>query len=76
MYFADTPTNLIRRFKINKDFSSLSEINSFDLDANYYGFPDGATVDNQNNYWSARVRGGCVISISGTGEVRDKVHTL
>ena len=75
MYFTDTPTNLIRRFKINKDFSSLSEINSFDLDANYYGFPDGATVDNQNNYWSARVRGGCVISISGTGEVRDKVDT-
>ena len=53
----------------------LSEINSFDLEANYYGLPDGATVDNQNNYWSARVRGGCVISISGTGEVRDKVDT-
>lgn len=75
MYFADTPTNLIRRFKIDQDFSSLMEINSFDCTKNFYGFPDGATVDNQDNYWSARVRGGCIISISTTGEVINKIDT-
>ena len=75
MYFADTPTNLIRRFKIDKDFSSLIEINSFDYTKNFYGFPDGGTVDNQDNYWSARVRGGCILSIGKTGEVYNKIVT-
>ena len=56
MYFADTPTGKIRKFQYSDNFKELKA-----LDSTFYfegiGEPDGGTIDSDNNYWSARVRG-------------------
>lgn len=74
MYFADTPIGVIRRFKIGPDFSGLEELTPLaDADIGP-GSPDGAVVDSEAGYWSARVWGGCVVRISGDGKVTDRVE--
>ena len=55
MYFADTPTARIQKFEYSQDFKKFHELDS-NLIFNDVGVPDGATMDSQNNYWSARVR--------------------
>ena len=45
-----------------QDFKKLHELDS-NLIFHDLGVPDGATMDCQNNYWSARVRGNCIICI-------------
>jgi len=62
LYFADTPTGKIQKFKYTQDFKKLHELKSNMIFKNV-GEPDGATVDINNNYWSARVRGKCLICI-------------
>ena len=56
MYFADTPTGLIQKFEYSQDFRTFVKRDS-NMIFNNVGEPDGATVDIENNYWSARVRG-------------------
>ncbi|WP_168991572.1 SMP-30/gluconolactonase/LRE family protein [Paraburkholderia sp. UYCP14C] len=74
MYFADTPVGVIRRFKVGAAFASLEELAPL-ADANVApGSPDGAIVDCEGGYWSARVWGGCVVRISADGEVTDRVE--
>jgi L-arabinonolactonase len=42
---------------------------------NDVGEPDGATVDINNNYWSARVRGKCIICINTkNGKIIEKIE--
>ena len=67
MYFADTPTGLIQKFEYSQDFSTFVKRDS-NMIFNNVGEPDGATVDIENNYWSARVRGKCVICIDTINE--------
>ena len=67
MYFADTPTGLIRKFKYSQDFKKFQELES-NMIFDDVGEPDGGTVDINNNYWSARVRGSCIICIDTTIE--------
>jgi L-arabinonolactonase len=62
MYFADTPTGRIQKFEYSQDFNKFHELSS-NLIFKDVGVPDGATMDSQNNYWSARVRGNCIICI-------------
>ena len=62
MYFADTPTARIQKFEYSQDFKKFHELDS-NLIFNDVGVPDGATMDCQNNYWSARVRGNSIICI-------------
>ena len=62
MYFADTPTGRIQKFSYSHDFKKLSELDS-NMIFNDVGEPDSATLDKDDNYWSARVRGKCVICI-------------
>ncbi len=62
MYFADTPTGLIRKFIYSQDFKKFQELES-NMIFDDVGEPDGGTVDINNNYWSARVRGSCIICI-------------
>ena len=57
MYFADTPVGLIRRFRIGPDFSGLDEVEPLAGAEAADGLPDGATVDTEGRYWSARVLG-------------------
>ena len=67
MYFADTPTGRIQKFEYTQDFNKFNELDS-NLIFKDVGEPDGATVDIDNNYWSARVRGKCIISIDTKSE--------
>ena len=67
MYFADTPTGLIQKFEYSQDFRTFVKRDS-NMIFNNVGEPDGATVDIENNYWSARVRGKCVICIDTINE--------
>ena len=62
MYFADTPTGRIQKFSYNKDFKKINELES-NMIFKDVGEPDGATLDIDDNYWSARVRGKCIICI-------------
>jgi L-arabinonolactonase len=63
MYFADTPTGQIRKFQYSDSFKEFKA-----LEPTFYfegiGEPDGGTIDSDNNYWSARVRGKCIICIN------------
>ena len=73
MYFADTPTGLIRKFEFTHNFKKLQELES-NMTFNDVGEPDGATVDINNNYWSARVRGKCIICINTkNGKIIEKI---
>lgn len=73
MYFTDTGEGTIRRFNLAPEFASLTEIKPLSGPNIAPGSPDGATVDNQGGYWSARLRGGCVVRIDRDGYVTDHV---
>ena len=74
MYFADTPTGRIQKFKYSQDFNKFNELDS-NIIFKDVGEPDGATVDINNNYWSARVRGKCIISIDTKSEkILEKIN--
>ena len=73
MYFADTPDGRIRRFQIGQDFSSFSECDLLAEADAAPGSPDGARVDSQGNYWSARVWGSCVVRFDMSGKVDCRV---
>ena len=74
MYFADTPTGRIQKFKYTQDFNKFNELDS-NIIFKDVGEPDGATVDINNNYWSARVRGKCIISIDTKSEkILEKIN--
>lgn len=69
MYFADTPTNIVKVIDIqNKNFD-LHRATLFINNQNQLGFPDGATVDQNNNYWLSLVHGGCIKCYDHLGQV-------
>ncbi len=73
MYFADTPTGRIQKFSYNQDFKKLIELES-NMIFKDVGEPDGATLDIDDNYWSARVRGKCIICIdTKNGKIIEKI---
>ncbi|MFH5070379.1 SMP-30/gluconolactonase/LRE family protein [Enterobacter cloacae complex sp. 2024EL-00215] len=73
MYVTDTPVGTIRRFNIGADFSRFDELMPLAEASIAPGLPDGAIVDSEGGYWSARVWGGCVVRISPSGEVTDRI---
>jgi L-arabinonolactonase len=73
MYFADTPLGLVRRFAIGADFLSFEEISPLAGPEIAPGSPDGATVDIEGSYWSARVWGGCVVRIAPDGRLMETI---
>ncbi len=75
MYFADSPTDTIRQFQIQQNFDYFKELNLFVDKGSAPGFPDGGTVDSEGNYWSARVRGGCVVCYNSKGKLISKFNT-
>lgn len=74
MYFTDTAEGTIRRFALAPQFSSFSEMRPLAGPRIAQGSPDGATVDIDGGYWSARLRGGCVIRIDQNGRLTDRVY--
>ena len=67
MFFADTPTGLIQKFEYTENFKKLTKLKS-NMIFKDLGEPDGAAMDINDNYWSARVRGKCLICIDTKSE--------
>jgi hypothetical protein len=74
MYFVDTAEGVIRRFRIDGEFRTLKEISALAGEDVAPGKPDGATVDSEGCYWSARVWGGCLVRIHPNGHVLQRVN--
>ncbi|BCH27067.1 SMP-30/gluconolactonase/LRE family protein [Mesorhizobium sp. L-8-3] len=73
MYFTDTTEGTIRRFAVAPQFAGLAKIGPLAGPNIAPGSPDGATVDIEGGYWSARLRGGCVVRIDRNGHLTDRV---
>jgi L-arabinonolactonase len=73
LYFADTADGAIRRFRVSRDFRSFEETTPLAGPDVGPGRPDGAAIDSEGCYWSARVWGGCVVRISPEGELLQSV---
>jgi L-arabinonolactonase len=73
MYFADTPVGEIRRFKVGKDFSSFDEIAPLAGPNIAPGNPDGAVIDQDGYYWSARVWGHCLVRVAPDGRLAERI---
>jgi L-arabinonolactonase len=73
LYFADTPVGVIRRFSIGKRFSRCEELEPLAGPDIAPGGPDGAVVDAEGHYWSARVWGGCLARIAPDGRLSERI---
>ena len=73
MYFADSAVGRIRRFRVGAAFASLTEFEPLAEPDAAPGMPDGARVDADGRYWSARVWGGCVVRFGTDGEIDARV---
>ena len=73
LYFADTPVGIIRRFRVGRGGESLDEMDPLAGPDVAPGKPDGAIVDAEGCYWSARVWGGCIVRIDTSGRVVDRI---
>lgn len=67
MYFADTPTRIIRRYPYDPETGALGEAEAFFTCAEGTGFPDGSCVDAEGALWSARFWGARVQRIMPDG---------
>lgn len=68
MYFADTPSNIIRRYPYDPETGALGPAETFHRTVGRTGFPDGCCVDAEGALWSARFWGGRVQRILPGGE--------
>ncbi len=67
MYFADTPTGLIRAFDLDPSTGAISNERRFAKLPENSGFPDGATVDAEGGLWVAHWGGGRVSRFAPDG---------
>ena len=68
MYFADTPTKIIRAYDYDLDSGELSGERTF-ATLQGPGSPDGSTVDSDGCVWNAEWGGGRVVRYSPDGRV-------
>ena len=68
MYFADTPTKIIRCYDYDLDSGDLSGERTF-ATVEGPGFPDGSTVDADGSLWNAEWGGGRVVRYTPDGRV-------
>jgi L-arabinonolactonase len=74
MYFADTPTKVIRAYDYDLDSGDLSGERTFAV-AEGPGSPDGSTVDADGCLWNAEWGGGRVVRYTPDGRV-DRIVSL
>ena len=73
MYYIDTPTKKVSRFKFKTETSELEdELEPIDV-SSYSGAPDGMCTDINGNLWVAFWGGGCIRKFSPTGELLAQV---
>ena len=68
MYFADTPTKLIRCYDYDLDSGEITGERTF-AKVSGRGFPDGSTVDADGCLWNAEWGGGRVVRYAPDGRV-------
>jgi L-arabinonolactonase len=73
MYFADTPTKIIRAYDYDLDSGELSGEQTFAA-VQGPGSPDGSTVDSDGCLWNAEWGGGRVVRYTPDGRVDRVVH--
>ena len=79
MYWSNTPEHRIDRFAFDAATGTVSHRQPWAHFARkqegtpYGGRPDGAAVDVQGNYWVALYEGACVLQLSPTGQVLQRV---
>lgn len=67
MYFADTPTGVIRAFDLDPSSGAISNERRFATLPENTGFPDGATIDAEGGLWVAHWGGGRVSRFAPDG---------
>ncbi|MEM7188993.1 MAG: SMP-30/gluconolactonase/LRE family protein [Pseudomonadota bacterium] len=73
MYFADTPTRQIRRFRCDPGTGKLGPAEAFFSDPDTPGFPDGSCIDSAGALWNARFNGSCVQQVHPDGSLGMRV---
>lgn len=74
MYYIDTPDGKIRVFDYDDESGTISNERSM-MDFKKYGFPDGSTIDADDNLWVCLWNGNGVLQIdTNTGEVIGRVN--
>jgi len=68
MYFADTPSNIVKVLDIQNNNFDLHQASLFIDNKDQVGFPDGAVVDQHNNYWLCLVHGSCIKCYDRSGK--------
>jgi len=79
MYWSNTPEHRIDRFDFDVNTGTITNRQPwvyFDRKVDgqpYGGRPDGAAVDVEGNYWVAMYEGACVLQLSPTGDVLQRI---
>jgi D-xylono/L-arabinono-1,4-lactonase len=72
-YFTCTTSRTLYRFRYDRATGEISDRKPFYEAPEEEGLPDGLTVDEAGNLWSARWDGGTVVKLSPQGEVIDRL---
>lgn len=75
LYFADSPRGTVDAFDLAPASGEVGGRRIFAAAEVAPGYPDGATVDAEGYYWSARWDGGCIARIAPDGRL-DRVFRL
>ena len=86
LYWADTPNHIVRAWDFGLQSNALAQPRDFLTfapkpagwqfnDRAYQGRPDGATVDQQGNYWVAMYEGRRVCQFSSSGQLLREIET-
>ncbi|MBU2912972.1 SMP-30/gluconolactonase/LRE family protein [Reichenbachiella agariperforans] len=74
MYYIDTPDGKVRVFDYDDETGTISNERSL-MDFTAYGYPDGSTIDAENNLWVCLWNGNKVLQIdTESGEIIGEVH--
>lgn len=68
MYFTESRARKIYLFDYDRDTGKISNQRTFVQTEKGEGIPDGMTVDQDGNAWSARWNGGCLVKYTANGK--------